>query len=117
MPMPRFAEAAVIIELVASWVVTTGLSFLVVILDERRMSEERLERAWPPSSRDAALVAFGVLALPIHFIKTRGHLRSLRGVLGLLLGLGMGIVAVVFVAFVSGIAMQGIAVVLGLPTD
>jgi hypothetical protein len=110
-------EAGPIIELLASWMVTTALTFLVVILDERRLSEERLERAWPPTSRDAAIVAFGPLALPIHFIKTRGHLKSARGLLGLLLGLALGAAAVLLVAFVSGLVLEGLTAVLGLPSD
>jgi hypothetical protein len=103
--------------LVFSWLLTTALAFVVILLDERRMSEDKLERAWPPSSRDAALVAFGILALPIHFIKTRGHLRSVRGVLGYPLGFAMGVIALLIVAFVSGLLLEGIAYVLGLPTD
>lgn len=106
-----------IILLVVSWVVTNAFTFLIVILDERRMSEDRLERAWPPSSRDAAIIAFGVLALPVHFTKTRGHLRSARGVLGFPLGLLMGVVAVVLVALLSGLFLELIAWILGLPTD
>jgi len=106
-----------IIELVLSWIVTNALTFLVVIVDERRMSEEKLERAWPPPSRDAAIVAFGVLALPVHFIKTRGHFRSGRGALGLVVGLLMGVVAVVVVALVSGLLLEGLFRVLGLPPE
>jgi hypothetical protein len=106
-----------VIALVLSWIVTNALTFLVVIVDERRMDEATRERAWPPPSRDAAIVAFGVLALPIHFIKTRGHLQSARGVLGFPLGLVMGVMAVVVVAFVSSVALEGAFRLLGLPTD
>jgi hypothetical protein len=106
-----------VIELVLSWIVTTGLSFLIVLLDERWMSEAKLERAWPPPSRDAALIAFGVLALPIHFIKTRGHLRSVRGILGFPLGLAMGVLAVVFVGFVGSLVLEGVARLTGLPVE
>jgi hypothetical protein len=107
-------EAGPVIELLISWVVTTALTFLVVILDERHLSEERLERAWPPTSRDAAIAVFGVLALFVHFIKTRGHLRSARGALGFPLGLALGAIAVVLVAFVSGLLLDGVAALLGL---
>lgn len=103
--------------LVLSWAITRALTFAVVIVDERRMSPERLERAWPPASRDAAIMAFGPLALPVHFMKTRGHLRSARGVLGLLLGLVMGLLAVVLVAVVSGLVLELVARIAGLPTD
>ncbi len=103
--------------LVLSWVITTALTFVVVRLDERRLSEEKLERAWPASSRDAAIVAFGLLALPFHFGKTRGHLRSVRGLLGYPLGFLLGIAALLLVAFVSGMVLEGIAWAFGLPTE
>jgi hypothetical protein len=106
---------AQVIELLLSWIVTTALTFLVVIIDERRMRDDKLERAWPASSRDAAIVAFGVLALPVHFVKTRGHFRDLRGIFGLVLGLVIGIVAFVAVAFTSGLILAGLSWVLGLP--
>jgi hypothetical protein len=98
-----------------SWAVTTALTFVVVRADERFMREERLERAWPPASRDAAIVAFGPLALPIHFARTRGHFRSVRGVLGIPLGLIMGFAALVVVAFASQLVLEGFARLLDLP--
>src|SRR5687768_3466378 len=92
------------IELILSWIVSTTLLFAVVILDERRfLKEEQLERAWPPSSRDAAIVAFGGLALPIHFMKTRGHFKSWRGIAGIGLGFALGVIALVIVSVVSGV--------------
>lgn len=103
--------------LAASWVVTNALTFLVVIIDERRMSEDMLERAWPPSSRDAAIVAFGVLALPVHFVKTRGHFKSARGVLGFPLGFVMGVATVILVALGSDLVLEGIARLFGFPTE
>ena len=50
----------------------------VVKQDLRRLSGEQLARSWPDSSLWAAVVVFGPLCLPIHFIKTR---RSWLGVL------------------------------------
>jgi hypothetical protein len=57
----------------------------VVRLDERRLKGVRLERAWPPVSRDAVIFAswqfsllFGLPALFVWFVRTR---RSLFGVL------------------------------------
>jgi hypothetical protein len=94
-----------VVELLVSWVVTTALTFVVVIWDERHLTGERLARAWPPTSRDAAIVAFGVLALPFHFARTRGHLGSALGVLGCVAGVALGAVAVVLVALVSSAAL------------
>ena len=74
-----------VLEILVSWAVTTAFMFAVVIIDERRMDrrdDPRLERAWPPSSRASAIVGFGVLALPLHFLRTR------RSLLGLLLAIG-----------------------------
>lgn len=107
-----------IIELVLSWVVSTTLLFVVVIVDERRfLKEEQLERAWPPTSRDAAIVAFGGLALPIHFMKTRGHFKSPMGIVGIFLGLALGIVALVVVSLLTSAIVYGIEKAAGLPVE
>ena len=50
----------------------------IVRRDVRKLSEERLARAWPDASLWSAVVVFGPLCLPVHFIKTR---RSWSGVL------------------------------------
>ncbi len=80
-----------VIVLVASWVLTTTMMFAIVMGDERDLSEQQAERAWPPASRAAAIVAFGPLALPFHFAKTRGDFASARGVLRGLFGFALGI--------------------------
>lgn len=104
-----------VIELAASWAVTTTATFLVVLVDERRLPREALARAWPPASRDAAIVGFGPLALVVHFAKTRGHMRSGRGVLGLAAGLALGLVATAVVLVASALVLEGVALALGLP--
>jgi len=106
-----------VIELLLSWVLTTALSFAVVLFDERRASEERLERAWKPASRDAALVAFGVLAVPLHFVRTRGSWTTGRGLLAKLGGLALGLAAFGFVAVVSSLVLEGVARIFGWPTE
>ena len=63
---------------VLQWLSGTLACFALILLDERRMSEPMLARAWPPVSRNAAIVFFGPLAVPIHFIRTR---RNLKGAL------------------------------------
>ena len=108
---------AQVIELVVSWVVTTALTFLVVLVDERRMAPHRLERAWPTASRTLYLVYLGVLALPFHFAKTRGHCKSVLGVGGILLGFVMGLVVAGVVALASGFITMGVDWVLGIPID
>ena len=106
-----------VILLVLSWLLTNALTFVIVIVDERRLSADRLERAWPASSRDAAIIAFGVLALPVHFIKTRGHLKSASGVLGFALGLLMGVACIVGVAVISSLLLEAVGWMLGIATD
>jgi hypothetical protein len=65
-----------------SLVLNSLLPYLIVRRDLSRLSDERLARAWTEASFLAAVLAFGPLSLPVHFVKTR------RSVLGLGLGLG-----------------------------
>jgi hypothetical protein len=106
---------AQVIELLVSWIVTTALTFAVVIIDERLISDERLERAWTPASRAAAIVAFGPLALPFHFAKTRGSWSTVGGLGYRFLAFIGGFVAAVVVAIVSSLLLTAIAWALGLP--
>ena len=109
---------AEVIELLVSWLVANALTFLVVILDERRiLKEEQLERAWPPASRNAAIIAFGLLALPFHFAKTRGTWTSVGGVSKRGLWFVLGLVIAVIVAIASGLVISAIAAVAGFPTE
>lgn len=105
---------AEVIELLVSWAVTTAMAFAVVIFDERRMSEERLERAWPTSTRAVALVYLGVFALPFHFARTRGSFRSLRGVFGIVYGFLMGIVVALVIGVAAGLVDGAVAWALGV---
>ena len=75
--------------LVLSFVLNAALPYFVVRYDMKRLSEQRLARAWPPASFLSAVFAFGPLALPVHFTKTR---RSLLG-----FGLGLGLCALTLV--------------------
>jgi hypothetical protein len=43
----------------------------IVRRDLRSLHGERLARAWPDASLWAAVVVFGPLCLPVHFIRTR----------------------------------------------
>lgn len=107
------------IALLVSWAVTTALTFAIVIADERYLLRprssrpDRLERAWPRSSRDAAIVVFGVLSLPVHFAKTRGG-KGIRGAGGYLLGLAMGVVAICIVAVAADLLVSAVETVFGL---
>jgi hypothetical protein len=68
-----------VVIMIASAATLITLSSLVVRFDERRLGEERLERAWPPAGRDNALIGMGMLLSPLipllavwfHFFRTR----------------------------------------------
>jgi len=57
------------------------LPWLIVRRDLARLDRERLDRAWNDASFWCAIVVFGPLSLPFHFVKTR------RSPLGVLLGI------------------------------
>lgn len=69
--------------------------YLIVRRDLRRLDPEREGRAWTEASMWSAIVLFGPLSLPFHFVKTR---RSFRG---FLLGLVWMIAAFAAIAAVS----------------
>ncbi|MBL8612358.1 MAG: hypothetical protein JNL38_33765 [Myxococcales bacterium] len=101
--------------LVVPWIVRIAASYLVVWLDERRMSEELRERAWPPSSRLSALFGFDVLAVLVHFVKTRW--RPLWAIHRLAWGLLLGLLAAGAVLGLSVGAVILLALALGEPLD
>lgn len=68
-PGPSSLEA--VLELVISWGTTTALLFAVLNRDLRRLAPDRLERAWPVSTKRFAVVMFGPLAALVHFARTR----------------------------------------------
>ncbi len=113
-----------VVLLVASCTVLVTASVLVVRFDERRLSEERLERAWPPASRVNALIGLALLAAPIlglfavwfHFFRTRS--RALWppwrwSPVGFLLGL----VWVLAILVVNAAVVMSLAWAFGLPLD
>jgi hypothetical protein len=64
----------------------------IVRYDERRLTDEQRARAWPPSSRGAAILGSFLFGLPyamaglvIHFVRTRWSWR------GVLLGLAVAV--------------------------
>ncbi len=106
-----------IVELILSWIVTNGLTYAILRFDEGRMSEATLERAWPSVSRDSAILGFGPLTLPIHFLRTRTHFHSWRGVVfGLPLGLVLAALSLV-VLFLGLTVLEYGFELAGLPVD
>ena len=64
----------------------------IVQRDVRGLSGELLARSWPDASAWAAVVAFGPLCVPVHFIRTR------RNLLGVALGIGWLACAIVIIS-------------------
>lgn len=60
-----------VLDVIFSMLVGSVGTILFVAWDERRLSPEQLDRAWPLSTRLAAAVAFGPLCIPVHFWRTR----------------------------------------------
>ena len=61
------------------WVISTGACLGLVIWDERNSPPERLALAFP-ASRTMHIIAFGPIAVIVHFLRTRwasGALRAL----------------------------------------
>lgn len=82
-----------------------ALPWWVVRRDMRRLPDHQLARTWNDASFWSAIVAFGPLCIPVHFIKAR---RSLWGV-----ALGVLWLAAVWLAIVllaTGIEWLGQAV-------
>jgi hypothetical protein len=113
-----------VVILLVSLIVLMTVSALVVRLDERRLDEEQLERAWPETSRDNALIGLAFLASPLlalfgvwfHFFRTRSRalwppLRwSPKGFL-------LGIAAVAVVLVVHAAIVLSVAYALGMPLE
>ena len=79
----------------------------VVRRDLRCLNPEQLARTWNTASFWTAVVAFGPLCLPVHFVKAR------RSVVGLMLGMfWMVVVIAAILAVVEGIARMS-----GSPTQ
>jgi hypothetical protein len=85
-----------VLDLVVSLLVGTVGTVLFVAWDERRLSPEAYERAWPLSTRLAAALAFGPFALPVHFYRTRRTVRGTLAGVGATLAFLAAIVAVSF---------------------
>jgi hypothetical protein len=91
-----------LLQILVSWAVMAPIVFAIILRDERRLDRDRLTRAWPPVSRDAAVFAMWMFGFHpvyllaffcVHFGRTRASLRGL--------GLGIGWSALVFAANVA----------------
>ena len=76
----------------------------IVRRDMRKIPEGQLDRAWTDASFWSAIVLFGPLCLPFHYVKTR---RSLRG-------LGLGVIWTALALVAIGLLSTGLGVLLGV---
>ena len=102
------------VQVVCEMLVVPAVVATIVRVDERRLKGERLERAWPPVSRDTVVFAtwqFGILfgcpALLVWFVRTR---RSVFGVMQGLAAAGLLFAA----ALVSALVPEAVIDWLGL---
>lgn len=66
-----WVRVALLMSFMALGLTLTPVAVLVTRHDQRRVTPDLVERAWPPASRAAAIIAFGQLAVWVHFWKTR----------------------------------------------
>jgi hypothetical protein len=76
----------------------------IVRFDLSRLGGERLARAWPDASLWSAVVVFGPLCVPIHFLRTR---RSWAG-------LGLGVFWLAASVLLISLPIEGLAAIFGL---
>lgn len=76
----------------------------IVRRDLAKLSREELARAWPDASLWSAVVAFGPLSVPVHFVRTR------RNLLGVALALGWLVLAFLLI----GVPVELLAWILGI---
>jgi hypothetical protein len=76
----------------------------IVRYDVARLSGERLARAWPEASLWSAVVVFGPLCLPVHFIRTRRNWA----------GLGLGLAALVVAVLLISLPVEALGWLFGI---
>jgi hypothetical protein len=76
----------------------------IVRRDLARLQGERLARAWPDASLWSAVVVFGPLCVPVHFIRTR---RSWAG-------LGLGIFWLACAILLISLPIEGLGAIFGI---
>ena len=87
-----------------SFALNAALPYAIVKRDLARLTPERLSRAWNEASFLSAVVVFGPLCVPVHFVKTR------RSWAGLALGLGLAAGAILS----AGLVEQALSWALGV---
>ena len=76
----------------------------IVRRDMARSKGEHLARSWPDASLWSAVVVFGPLCLPVHFIRTRRNW----------VGLGLGLAALVVAVLLISLPVEGLGWLFGI---
>jgi hypothetical protein len=79
-----------------------ALPWWVVRRDMRSLAPERLESCWNGASLGSAILAFGPLCLPVHFVKAHGLVR----------GLGLGLLWTLAVVVLPALGVEGLMALL-----
>ena len=91
-----------VVDLVLQIGLQITLTAWVVRRDMRRAPPERLVRAWNDASFWSAVVVFGPLCIPVHFVRTR------RSLVGLVIGAAWMIAVMAILGLISeGVARLG----------
>jgi hypothetical protein len=89
-----------VVDFVLQLLLGVFLTAAVVRRDMRKLPQEGLARGWNSASFWSAIVAFGPLSIPVHFVRTR---RSIAG-------LALGVLWAAAVLLVLGLASALIGV-------
>lgn len=87
-----------------SFVLNIAVPALIVRWDLAQLTGEKLARSWPDASLWSAVVLFGPLCVPIHFIRTR---RSWAG-------LGLGALWLVGAVLLVTLPVYGLGRIFGI---
>jgi hypothetical protein len=102
---PSYARGVgVVLLYLVSFVLGIAVPATIVRWDVARLSGERLARAWPDASLWSAVVVFGPLCLPVHFIRTRRNW----------VGLGLGVAALVGAVLLISLPVEGLGWLFGI---
>lgn len=114
MPATTQDDTRTLVVLLASWLLSPLLCWLAIRLDERRLDETRIAKAWNPASRTSAVLLFGPLAVVLHFARTRGSFRDLEGFGRKIGGLLLGVAAAVLALGAASLVVSALAWALGV---
>ena len=95
-----------ILALIVPWTTMTASVLALLGRDERRLSYDQRARAWPLAARLNAVVGLGLMASPLHLLALPIHFaRTRRTVRGALVGVAQAI-GVFAIGFITALAID-----------